>query len=107
MNLRPCRIRMVNDGDGHFDEMDEYHRDGRYYYRDDVDQEIKHLIELQRAALAEAERALRVCAEDLAARNAGGHGFFNAAARAIEGYFNEPSLRRIADSADVAPGGAK
>jgi hypothetical protein len=51
--------------------------------------------------LDEAEKVLRLCAGYLADKNAGQAGKFNATARALEDYFGEPSLRRIADTSSV------
>jgi hypothetical protein len=43
MTLKRVRVYSVSDGDGHFDQMDEYSERGEYYYADDADREIKRL----------------------------------------------------------------
>lgn len=40
MTLKRARVYSVSDGDGHFDQMDEYSERGEYYYAEDVDREI-------------------------------------------------------------------
>jgi len=41
--LKRARAYRADDGDGHFDEMDEYSPNGKFYYADDVDKEIGKL----------------------------------------------------------------
>jgi hypothetical protein len=69
MKLRRAGVRIVNDGDGHYDEMPEYDDRGEFYFAEDVDAMIEQDRDgLSSAMQSDLESGVRCLNEANAAR---------------------------------------